>query len=490
MGQENSIQTNNDFLNKTKNDKIKISKSNFEFLYIIGKGGFGKVWNVKHKQTSKQYALKLMSKVKIIDKKSVKNIKSEREFLSKLNHPFLVNMIFSFQDNENLYLVMDLFLGGDLRYHICHKKKFNEIQAKFFCACVILGLEYIHKNNIIHRDIKPENLVLDRKGYLAITDFGIAKKNKSNNSSETSGTPGYMAPEVLCAQNHSFTVDFFALGVICYEFFKGHRPYLGRNRQEIKEAVLAKQAHIHKRELFENGWSLEAGNFINKMIYRKPYKRLGYEGINEIKECDWFQNFNWNELLNKKIISPYIPKFGDNFDKRYCEAKEEVDRETMERYQIYRHKEKYKNIFLNYTFVMQENKNNKNIEKNQNNTSARKSSGNQNKNNKIKEKERESILESNEISEGIKSPIQLYNPIIHKNQIDKFVCKNLKRCQKNFLLGENENKFENDIKIIQMKDYNKLRNSENTNSIKEITKYFQEPIKFENTLIINYYKYV
>ena len=104
---------------------------------------------------------------------------------------------------------MDLFKGGDLRYHIFINKKFTESQSKFFCANVILGLEYIHNHNIIHRDIKPENLVLDSRGYTRITDFGIAKENKDDNSLETSGTPGYMSPEVLLKKHHSFSTDFF-----------------------------------------------------------------------------------------------------------------------------------------------------------------------------------------------------------------------------------------------------------------------------------------
>ena len=492
MGQDNSITTKNDFFEyKNKNYKSKISKSHFEFLYVIGRGGFGKVWKVKHKQTLKQYALKEMSKLKIIDKKSVKSIKTEREFLSILNHPFLVNMIYSFQDSENLYLVMDLFLGGDLRYHICHKKKFDEIQSKFFCACVILGLEYIHKNNIIHRDIKPENLVLDEKGYIAITDFGIAKKNKNDNSSETSGTPGYMAPEVLCLQNHSFTVDYFAVGVMCYEFLKGHRPYLGRNRQEIKEAVLAKQAHVHRKDLFENGWSFEAGNFINKMLYRKPNKRLGSEGINEIKECNWFNNFNWDDLLKKKIISPYIPKYGDNFDKKYCEAKENIDKETIERYQIYRNKGRFKNIFQNYTFIREEIDENeekekkKIFEKNQNHntsSSTKSSNGNNNYNynyhfiNKFDEKENRINYDINEISDEIKNPIEIYDSSLYKNRIDQFI--NINKIKSDF-----DNKYLSDIDMENNKfsnNYN-LKNDEN---YKNIAKYFEEPINnYDNNYI-------
>ena len=204
-----------------------------------------------------------MSKVKIMDRKSEKSVKTEREFLSYLHHPFIVNMRYSFQDFDNLYLVMDLLIGGDLRYHICRYHKFSENQSKFFIACVILGLEYIHNNNIIHRDIKPENLVCDENGYIRITDFGIAKIKKKDNSSETSGTPGYMAPEVLMGQNHSFTVDFFAIGVMGYEFMNGQRPYLGKNRKEIKNVVLRKQAKINPNDLPVN-WSVDSMNFINE----------------------------------------------------------------------------------------------------------------------------------------------------------------------------------------------------------------------------------
>ena len=178
-----------------------------------------------------------MSKVKIIDRRSEISIMSERNLLSKLNHPFIVNMYFAFQDFCNLYLVMDLLTGGDLRYHIAHQKTFSEIQTKFFISNMLLALEYIHSQNIIHRDIKPENLVLESTGYLRITDFGVAKINEIDNSSETSGTPGYMAPEVILVQNHSFPSDFFALGIIGYEFMLGYRPYLGRGRKEIKHLI-------------------------------------------------------------------------------------------------------------------------------------------------------------------------------------------------------------------------------------------------------------
>jgi serine/threonine protein kinase len=119
---------------------------------------------------------------------------------------------------------------------------------------------------MIHRDIKPENLVLDDKGYLSVTDFGIAKMYEKINSSETSGTPGYMSPEVLCAQNHSFVVDYFAVGILGYEFMTGKRPYQGASRKEIKEQIMARQAGIKPSERPE-GWSVESVDFINRVNY-------------------------------------------------------------------------------------------------------------------------------------------------------------------------------------------------------------------------------
>ena len=145
----------------------------------------------------------------------------------------------AFQDRESLYLVMDLLTGGDLRFHLCKQRRFSEIETsthpvphstEFFIACLITGLEYIHNSSIIHRDIKPENLVLDHEGYLRITDFGIARIWSPENSKDTSGTPGYMgnlivrdfvAPEVMCRQNHGVAVDYFAVGVIAYECMNG-----------------------------------------------------------------------------------------------------------------------------------------------------------------------------------------------------------------------------------------------------------------------------
>ena len=161
--------------------------------------------------------MKEMLKARVLAKRSVSSVMNERNLLAMLKHNFIVNMHFAFQDRDKLYVVLDLMEGGDLRYHLSKHKKFNEEQTKFFISNLLISLEYIHNQGVIHRDLKPENIVLDANGYLRIIDFGIARIWEQENKKETSGTPGYMAPEVMCRQNHGIAADYYALGVIAFE---------------------------------------------------------------------------------------------------------------------------------------------------------------------------------------------------------------------------------------------------------------------------------
>ena len=292
-----------------------------------------------------------MSKLKIIERKSESSINFEREILSKLHNPFIVNMYYAFQDNDNLYLVMDYLKGGDLRFHLTRHIHFSEEQSRFFICNVLAALEYIHSQDIIHRDIKPENLVLDENGYTRVTDFGIAKKKSDTKKmkGDTSGTPGYMAPEVMRGVIHSFEVDFFAVGIVAYEFMKGKRPYNGKNRKEIKEEMLMKQMGIKEEDIPE-GWTKESVDFINKLIIRKKENRLGYNGIKEVKEHPWIKYYPWDMILSKTLPSPFIPQNKDNFDLRYCAKTEKIGQETKLRYEEILMDENYKTIFKDFYF--------------------------------------------------------------------------------------------------------------------------------------------
>lgn len=183
-----------------------------------------------------------------------------------------------------------------------------------------------------------------------MTDFGIAREYKLPNSSETSGTPGYMAPEVLCNLNHSFTADYFAIGVILFEMITGKRPYIGKSRKEIKEKVTASQANL---KFPYNNYSEDIIDLTNKLLKRKPEERLGCKsGISEIRNHKFFHNFDWQKLRQRKIKPLFIPLFNsDNFDKNFCNAEDAPGLETNERYVQILQDNKYNKYFANFTYI-------------------------------------------------------------------------------------------------------------------------------------------
>ena len=272
--------------------------------------------------------------MKILDCKNLKNIKNERDLLSQLNHPFIVNLHFSFQNTNYLYLILDLYTGGDLRYHLFHKNYFEEIQTKFIISNIILGLEYCHSNLIIHRDIKPENIILDNNGYTHITDFGIAMQ-QSKNATQVSGTPAYMAPEALFGKAQTIVSDYYSLGVLTFELIFGVKPYNGKNREEIKEKVKNKEIVLNKRSKnIKEKLSKESIDFISKLMQSDPNKRLGYlGGINDIKKHPWLININWKELYNFKLKAPFIPSGYNNYEVQFVTKKIKIGDDTEQRYE-------------------------------------------------------------------------------------------------------------------------------------------------------------
>ena len=295
-------------MTKTKFKNI-VNSSYFEKRKIIAASSYGKVWYVKNSKFKKKFAMKEMSKVKLIKNNAYEEIIHEQELSSKLNHPFLVPMIFSFQDKDNLYMINDLMAGGDLRYWYTQRKKFSEKECKFIVACIILGLEYLHTNKIIHRDLKPENILFDKKGYVHIGDFGIAKElgnEPEEKIVDASGSPGYMSPESIFKQKHSYASDFFSLGVICYEMMMKKRPYNGKNRQEIKEKMENEFIQIKSNEI-PKGWTLEFVDFVNKLLEKNEENRLGFKGINDLKCHPWLKLYDWKNIYLMKEKAPFIP---------------------------------------------------------------------------------------------------------------------------------------------------------------------------------------
>ena len=215
--------------------------------------------------------------------------------------------------------------GGDLRFWYSKKLFFSEKQCKFIISCIILGLEYLHSNKIIHRDLKPENILFDKKGFIHITDFGIAKNlgNLENGDGiiDTSGTPGYMSPETIFQKKHSYPSDFFSLGVICYEMIMKKRPYMGKNRQEIKRKMASDFVQIKKSEI-PDGFSPEFVDFTNKLLEKNTDNRLGTKGIHELKNHPWLKYTDWKKLYLMKEKPLFVPP------KRIITSDEEFKEET------------------------------------------------------------------------------------------------------------------------------------------------------------------
>ena len=294
--------------------------------------------------------MKQMSKCKLIEQNCYEDIIYEQKLTSRINHPFIASLDFSFQDKDYLYMIYDLMSGGDLRYWYIEQKVFNEKECKFLVSCIILALEYLHHNKVIHRDLKPENILFDKNGYIHIADFGIAKlldNEPEEHIIHVSGSPGYMSPEAIFKEKHSYVSDFFSLGVICYEMMMKKRPYIGKNRQEIKEKMSKEQVQIKSSQI-PKGWSPEIANFINKLLIINPENRLGYNGISELKFHPWLRYYDWKLIYLKKEKAPFIPP------KKVICSEENVNEKrkdsNSQKYIKIKQSELYQKAFVDYQY--------------------------------------------------------------------------------------------------------------------------------------------
>lgn len=290
-----------------------LSRDRFLFEKVIGKGTFGSVWEAMLKETQHKCAIKEIKKSLITSENAVKVILNEKRVLTKLNHNFIVNLLLAFQDDDYLYLVVELKPAGDLRYHMYMNTQFSEEQCKFFACCMIVALEYIHSRHVIHRDIKPENLLFDPEGFLHITDFGISSFIPKNVCYEASGTPGYMAPEALFKKPHSYCSDFFSIGVVLFESLLGYRPFKEMDRKYIMNQILTQDIY------FDGSFSKvpiseSCVDFVNSLLAKDPKERLGNKGIFEIKSHPWFMDIDWDRIKDKSVRPPFRPFLYDNFN--------------------------------------------------------------------------------------------------------------------------------------------------------------------------------
>ncbi|GJE98501.1 Pkinase-domain-containing protein [Phanerochaete sordida] len=282
----------------------------FELITVIGKGSFGKVMQVRKRDTSRIYALKTIRKQHIVERGEITHTLAERLVLARVNNPFIVPLKFSFQSEQKLYLLR-FVNGGELFHHLQREQRFDEERSRFYSAELLLALEHLHELDVVYRDLKPENILLDYTGHIALCDFGLCKLNMKDSDTTNTfcGTPEYLAPEILCGQGYNKTIDWWTLGVLLYEMLSGLPPFYDENTEQMYQKILQNPL------VFGDDISSQARSILTGLLTRDPAQRLGVNGAEEIKKHPFFaKNIDFNKLLKKQIQPPFKPSVASPVD--------------------------------------------------------------------------------------------------------------------------------------------------------------------------------
>ena len=274
---------------------LGIGFKSFDIMEILGHGAFGKVFKCRLKTNpEKEYAMKVLKKAFLYKNKHLKYAVTECNILKQAEHPFVIKMHFSFQTPDNLYMILDYCPGCDLAYHLNKKQIFEEDEAKFFIAEIVLAIEYIHGLDVIYRDLKPENILVDNEGHCRLADFGLAKENIGEKDFAKSfcGSPAYLPPEMLYSKGVSKAADIYQIGAVLYEFLVGFPPYYTENIKELYQSI--RQAKLQVPKYI----SKEAKDLLNQLLYKRPEKRIT---LDKVKQHEFFAGIDWVKLKNKEI---------------------------------------------------------------------------------------------------------------------------------------------------------------------------------------------
>lgn len=322
----------------------KIVRKDFQKIQLIGRGSVGLIYLVKHKQTGKYYAMKVMQKKDMIKRNKVQRALTEREVLVSANHPFIATLFYSFQTKKALYLIMKFCAGGEFSRVIKRQPKgvLAENAIRFYGAEILLALEYLHYLGVMYRDLKPENILMDSSGHINLTDFDLSKKDAPQDrvaalknavngmmsepgtvTNSFVGTEEYIAPEVIHGEGHTSAVDWWSFGILLYEMMVGRTPFRGSTSKDTFECILS------KGPVWPIGCEISADgrDLVEKLLKKDPKRRLGRNGAHEIKAHRFFKGkIRWALLLNEK--PPIIPNLKGPGDTRYFQYMR--DEEKME----------------------------------------------------------------------------------------------------------------------------------------------------------------
>lgn len=358
-----------------RDQRKRLSTEDFEPLALIGKGAFGEVRLVRMRERfSKEiYAMKSMLKETMLLKNQVGHVRAERDILTESEGRWIVTLHYSFQDNRNLYMVMEFLPGGDLMGLLMKEDVFSEAATRHYVAELVLAVASVHKLGYIHRDLKPDNVLLDWNGHLKLTDLGLCKKveetgvtgvdlvsiNKHCNAQgggpdgpgastasltkaeegksrphhrdrnlvySTVGTPDYIAPEVLMQKGYGKDCDWWSLGVIMYECLVGYTPFYADEPVQTCKKILRWQNYLEVPMEVESKLSAECLSFL-LMLLSDSSRRIGHNGVDEIKSHPWFADTQWASLQD--LPAPYTPEGSERMQAALTELRT-IDADSKE----------------------------------------------------------------------------------------------------------------------------------------------------------------
>jgi serine/threonine protein kinase len=357
----------------TRFSRVKPSPRDFQKIKVIGRGGSGVIWLVRDRMDSHYYAMKVINKLSIIVNEQADSVKSERNVLSSLDNPWIVALYCSFQDAENLYLVLEFVQGGDMLSLLSRASLLDEQIARFYIAEIALAIQSVHACGFVHRDIKPDNILITTRGHIKLADFGLSTQFERRDTAfrqvleelkalligdaplpvlepppQTRGRPcsvvgtvDYIAPEVLNQEEYDARCDWWSLGIIVYEMLFGVRPFASRSPTETALKIVRWRSYLN----FPSVPRLSDGaiDFIQKLLTDAD-SRITFE---EIKAHPFFADFQWDHL--EATDGPFIPNLQSPEDLSAFEAFDDESSGSSEISEV-REPQMMKYAFLGYTY--------------------------------------------------------------------------------------------------------------------------------------------
>ncbi|XP_027557448.1 microtubule-associated serine/threonine-protein kinase 3 isoform X3 [Neopelma chrysocephalum] len=313
----------------------KPCEGDFETIKLISNGAYGAVYLVRHRETRQRFALKKINKQNLILRNQIQQVFVERDILTFAENPFVVSMFCSFETKRHLCMVMEYVEGGDCATLLKNMGPLPVDMAKMYFAETVLALEYLHNYGIVHRDLKPDNLLITSMGHIKLTDFGLSKIGLMNMTTnlyeghmekdtrefmdkQVCGTPEYIAPEVILIQGYGKPVDWWAMGIILYEFLVGCVPFFGDTPEELFGQVISDEIMWPEGD---EALPADAQDLITRLLRQCPLERLGTGGAHEVKHHSFFLHLDWNGLLRQK--AEFIPQLESEDDTSYFDTRSE-----------------------------------------------------------------------------------------------------------------------------------------------------------------------